>query len=75
MPVAHGLQHGLGQLNYPGNGPTVHPLEGELRGEVHAFVYASADAPRPAVFFTSDMEVEITYAVSPDAYDSELISC
>jgi hypothetical protein len=29
--------------------------------------------PRPhdlLVFFTSDMEVEITYAVSPDAYES-----
>jgi hypothetical protein len=34
--------------------------------------------PRPhdlPVFFTSDMEVEITYAVSPDTYGSELISC
>jgi hypothetical protein len=27
------------------------------------------------VFFTSDMEVEITYAVPPDASESELISC
>jgi hypothetical protein len=34
--------------------------------------------PRPdalPVFFTSDMEVEITYPVSPDVYESELISC